>query len=807
MKAPLTQADALAFYAALKIPVTPVRANEKRGRLTGWSIQRDGAPISDFRPGDNIGVLNGTLVDDYYFHDVDIDANTEAARYIVEALLPPTGWRYGRPSKPRSHANYLVKTPCRSRRYVGVDGRVILELRGLTQKKTLTLSVGPGSIHESSEAISFVEPLAPLARVEESILLDEAVQHASVGIVIATAWPQQNRHNLRLAFAKVLLELGIPIERATHLLETVMHVTDSDEGDVGSVVEATHDAMKRGDATAGASVIIADLGKDVIDAIQTILRVSIAADDGRSINVLDLTVPMIDRAWSYVVAANDPPGIFKRDDEVTILRNSDNTCLNTLYEQQVKLEEPTELQHISGFRKIDVETFREVIGRMVPCVETRAKTTKTQIYPSREFASLMLASPTLPLPEPLGFTPVPFFTADGRLVATPGLHRQTGMFYQPSRGFVLPDVPEHPSKYDLAKAVSTLDSMVWQFPFKGRLGRHPYFDLREGCDWRETAAFANMMAFPLTVLTRSLFNAVPLFLVDKPTTRTGASLMVQCWCYVLTGAWPSEAEWDGSESERRKFLTAILITGAPIIFLDEVKDLNSPDLNKILTGKNARIGRVLGSTEITNPRNFSTFVATGNNPAFPRDMAGRMCRIRLDTNTTRPSDRQEWDKHLMEWVPKHRLELLAALYTVVRAWFSVGKPLHDDRRVLNGFEPWSEAIGGMLCLAGMKAFLANKTDVEDDANTEDDDEMEEFIEAWAANYLDQPVSMSSLLHLPGLPTRDGAPWTGRVLGSWLRYNRDKRRQMSDHSEVYVVKLAEKNKWMLRSVQLHQESRM
>lgn len=801
---PTNQAEALAFYAAYHLPVTPVRPAEKKGRLSGWSTNSRGAQPSDFRPGDNVGVLNGTSpTADWFFHDVDIDANSDQARQVVEALLPPTGWRYGRESKPRSHANYLVKGQCRTRRHTGVDGKVIIELRGVTQKKTHTLSVGPGSTHPSGEAIRFVGPLGDIGRVEEPDALDIAVQHAAVGVVIAAAWPTQQRHNLRLAFAKVLLEHGVPRDRVVAVLEAVMRATGSDPGDVASVVADTETALASGRQTAGASVVTELLGHDVLTTVSSILRVGAQVDDGRSINVCDLTTTMVDRAWGYVVQANEPPGLFKRDDEVLILRDSANTCLHTLYEEQVKLEEPTLLQHISGFRKIEVETFREIVGRMVPCVEVRAKRTRTKVYPPREFASLMLASPTLPLPEPTGFTPIPFFTPEGRLVTTPGLHRQTGLFYQPRPDFALPEIPERPTGPQVAEAVSRLDAMVWQFPFKGRQGRHPYVDLREGCDWRETAAFANMLAFPLTILTRSLFHAVPLFLIDKPATRTGASLMVQCWCYILTGAWPSEAEWDGSESERRKFLTAILITGAPIIFLDEVKDLKSPDLNKILTGKNARVGRVLGSTEITTPHNYSTFVATGNNPAFPRDMAGRMCRVRLDTSTQQPSERAGWEKDLMSWVPEHRMELLAALYVLVRAWFAAGRPEHDEGRVLNGFEPWSVAVGGILCHAGIRAFLENKTDVEADAEAEDEDEMEELLEAWAAQYLNQTVSLSTLLALPELPTKDGAPWSGRILGSWLRRNRDRRRSLSNGTEVYVARRPARD-WMLKSVDVQPE---
>jgi hypothetical protein len=269
---------------------------------------------------------------------------------------------------------------------------------------------------------------------------------------------------------------------------------------------------------------------------------------------------------------------------------------------------------------------------------------------------------------------------------------------------------------------------------------------------------------------------------------------VQTWCYVLTGSWPSEAEWDGSESERRKFLTAILMTGAPIIFLDEVKDLKSPDLNKILTGKNARIGRVLGSTEIINPTNYSTFVATGNNPAFPKDMAGRMCRVRLDPNTEKPTERTGWEKELQQWVPENRIQLLTALYVLVRAWFAAGRP--EQERMLNGFEPWSVAIGGILKHAGFSEFLANKRDVEADAETEEEDEVEGLLEAWAARYPNESVPTPKLLELENLPSYQGNPWSARQMGTWIRGNRDKRRTLSNGLEVRIVHGKGEHTWKM-----------
>jgi hypothetical protein len=274
---PTNLAQAFDFYTALKLPVTPVRRGAKEGYKDGWSKRGPGTgeSLSNFRLDDNIGVLNGTesIEPEWFFHDIDIDANSDAARQIVEQLLPPTGWRYGRSSKPRSHANYLVKGQLRTRKYRGVHGTII-ELRGLTQKKTHTLSVGPGSTWVSEdktkhEPVRFCEPLTAIGRVEIPDVLDKGVQHAAVGIIIQQDWPTNTgyRHQLRLAFAKILIEHGISPERTTDILEAVMEATKSNVADVAPTVRSTHDAIRAGQPTAGASEILEVLGEETGRAI------------------------------------------------------------------------------------------------------------------------------------------------------------------------------------------------------------------------------------------------------------------------------------------------------------------------------------------------------------------------------------------------------------------------------------------------------------------------------------------------------------------------------------------------------------
>jgi hypothetical protein len=70
---------------------------------------------------------------------------------------------------------------------------------------------------------------------------------------------------------------------------------------------------------------------------------------------------------------------------------------------------------------------------------------------------------------------------------------------------------------------------------------------------------------------------------------------------------------------------------------------------------------------------------------------------------------------LERWVADYRGELIAALLTLVRAWYAQGKPLADTP-VLGGFEDWCKIVGGVLANAGIKGFLANLKELYDVAD-------------------------------------------------------------------------------------------
>jgi len=77
----------------------------------------------------------------------------------------------------------------------------------------------------------------------------------------------------------------------------------------------------------------------------------------------------------------------------------------------------------------------------------------------------------------------------------------------------------------------------------------------------------------------------------------------------------------------------------------------------------------------------ASFLASGNNVRLAGDMPRRYYRVPLDAKCTTPflrtgpePGRNFTIDDLKSWTQQHRVELLAPLLTLVRAWYLAGKP-------------------------------------------------------------------------------------------------------------------------------------
>jgi hypothetical protein len=120
----------------------------------------------------------------------------------------------------------------------------------------------------------------------------------------------------------------------------------------------------------------------------------------------------------------------------------------------------------------------------------------------------------------------------------------------------------------------------------------------------------------------------------------------------------------------------------------------------------------------------ATFLASGNNVRLAGDMPRRCYRVRLDAKCTSPflrtgpePGRSFTIDDLKSWTKEHRGELLAALLTLVRAWYMAGQP-KPTIKPLGSLERWTITVGGILEHAGIRGFMENATAMYQEADDE-----------------------------------------------------------------------------------------
>ncbi len=293
------------------------------------------------------------------------------------------------------------------------------------------------------------------------------------------------------------------------------------------------------------------------------------------------------------------------------------------------------------------------------------------------------------LPPLMGVTEIPTMRADGTVLSKHGYDRGSGLFYEPSN---LRNIPVHdePTQQDVKAAVDLIEEAIGEFPYDSLASR------------------ANVYALLLTPILRpAISGCTPLAVIDAPQAGTGKSLLVDVLSMITIGRAGSMTPYPYKGEEMQKQIASCLIAGTPLICFDNLEgDLKSPELALAITAKEYQC-RILGFTKNMMVPNLSTWIVTGNNVKPGGDMPRRCYQIRLDAQNSKPFQGRKFrHQDLLGWVADHRAELLHALLTIARYWYSRGaKNLIDNP--LGSFESWHRVIGSILLSCHVKGFLDN----------------------------------------------------------------------------------------------------
>jgi hypothetical protein len=412
-------------------------------------------------------------------------------------------------------------------------------------------------------------------------------------------------------------------------------------------------------------------------------------------------------ALNALLAANNPPTLFARDGAIVRVVED---------EKRRPRIQILDVDLLRGHLARAAEFFKQIGRRLLP------------IAPPDDVVRDVLCMHVNSFPPISGITETPIVRPDGTIAETQGYDAATHLYLKFAPGFKMPKIPKKPTQEQARKAIRSLDEVIGDFPFK------------------EPADKANELALLLTLVMRpAIAGIVPMAHLDAPMAGTGKGLLASLNTIIATGMEAATDTAPTSEAEWEKLIMATLGDGATIFLLDNVRGmLLSSKLEAMLTADRVT-GRILGLGRKGTYDNRLTCMVTGNNMQLGADLPRRVYQIRLDAETSAPEDRENF-KHSepKTWLKTHRGAFLAAILTVIRAWYAAGKPMPEKPVTpMGSYEEWTRTLSGILNYCGVAGFLGNR-ERQKERSVPDRSEWEQFLSAWDEKCADMPVKCSEI---------------------------------------------------------------
>ena len=435
---------------------------------------------------------------------------------------------------------------------------------------------------------------------------------------------------------------------------------------------------------------------------------------------------LTDEAMAAVALGNDPPSVFVRGGTLARVVKDEHG--------QPKIE---------SFDRARVRCRLSEVANFFTMRKGEDGFEPVGTNPPLSLAENVLALGRWNLPPLVGITRAPILRTDGTICTSPGYDAVSKLMYCPDPGLTLTPIPEYPDSNETQACVDILLNVIGEFPFA------------------DDASRANALAILFSILMRPVIAGhVPLAIVDAPMQGTGKTLLVTALATIAVGNVAAESiPTKQNEDEWRKKITSILLAASPFVMLENIPDntnIDSPSLAATLTS-NEWSDRLLGRNETIRLPARAVWAATGNNLRVTGDMPRRSYSIRLDANIERPWERTGFHiKELESYVKVQRGDLLSAALTIIRAWYTNGKP-QADVPTLGSFEEWANTVGSVLAFAGVPEFLGNlaQTQIVQDDDTQ---QWKAFFVAWWEHFGDKEIAASDLCSLI-LPPKDAGPQT------------------------------------------------
>ena len=373
-------------------------------------------------------------------------------------------------------------------------------------------------------------------------------------------------------------------------------------------------------------------------------------------------------------------------------------------------------------------------------------------HPQRTVTNALLINLPEDIPQLDAVMSHPFLSASGdRLVTEEGYHSEERVYLQNRHPF---------APAPIEQATLDLDDLFCDFPFAN-----------------PTADRTNLYAAIVTRICRRSYAMAPMFMVDKPKSGTGATLLVGLMGLLTTGRHPDRVTYcNGEMVEFEKRVAATCRVASGVVLLDNLSGImSSAMLAELLTADDSFTARDLGTSRNLsfNPRNF-VIMGTANNVTMTAELVNRTLPIRLNAGVERPDQRTDF-RHpdVKDYLVDNLPRLRNAALSLVHHWLEKGRPTATELpQALRRYPAWQRQTAAILQAAGFTDFAANAAEFEERAVTDAEAAQHPFVQWWWDNHQSNPVTAKDLAPVAlGDPNDDDSESMLKVKGNTERIRR------------------------------------
>jgi putative DNA primase/helicase len=283
-----------------------------------------------------------------------------------------------------------------------------------------------------------------------------------------------------------------------------------------------------------------------------------------------------------------------------------------------------------------------------------------------------------PFPTVEGIISAPTLRPDGTLLDRIG--------HDPKTGLMLINSPQvkinpRPTERDAVIAIDLLRDLFVETAFKN-----------------EGARGVALSLVVSTICCGAIPNT-PIHMIRAPVGASGKTYLVQIVHVIATGEKCVPMGRTRSNEEFEKRLSALMIEGRPLVFLDNHNGVLSHDLLCQATTGDKVLIRRFGKLENIEVGTRAVIAATGNGISIEEDLNRRTLLIEIDTKLAQPQFKIYRKPSPLDMILANRAKYIEAALTIPLAYMAAGCPVVTNKEVLD-FEDWSRIVRCALIWLG-----------------------------------------------------------------------------------------------------------